>query len=178
MNSRLGKIYAKALVMIAQDRHEEPGSYLKSLKQINESMSDEMVKLITMPNVSTSIRRDIIIEISNKFDLSDTLKRFMIFLVDNGRIDKFSYIVKALGEICDKLYGRISGTAFFAVDISESDKAGISGAIEQITGKHVTLDYKVDSSILGGIVVYAGNVAYDGSVRHLLDKLKLELSIN
>lgn len=179
MNSQLGKIYAKALMMIAQNRHDEPDSYLNSLRSVDEIMSEDwMKKFVAMPNVSVFVRRDVFREISDEFGLSDILKKFMVFLVDNDRIDKFSYIVKAFGKICDELYGRISGTAFFAVDMSEDDKTDIKNSIEQITGKHITLDYKVDSAILGGIVVYAGNVVYDGSVRHLLNKLKQELSIN
>ncbi len=179
MNSQIGEIYAKALMMIAQNKHDEPDGYLNFLRLVDKIMSEDwMEKFVTMPNVSVSARRDVIEEISDKFDLNETLKKFMIFLVDNGRIDKFSYIVKAFGRICDELHGRIAGTAFFAVDMSEDDKTDIKNSIEQITGKHITLDYKVDSAILGGIVVYAGNVVYDGSVRHLLNRLKQELSIN
>lgn len=38
------------------------------------------------------------------------------------------------------------------------------------------VEYTVDDSIIGGIIVYIGDVVYDGSVKNRLEKIKQDVS--
>ncbi|WP_290691554.1 F0F1 ATP synthase subunit delta, partial [Intestinibacter sp.] len=42
--------------------------------------------------------------------------------------------------------------------------------------KNITLENKVDKSILGGVLVRLGNIQIDGSVKTRLDNIKDQLS--
>ncbi|NOZ84114.1 MAG: ATP synthase F1 subunit delta [Epsilonproteobacteria bacterium] len=178
MSSKLSNIYAKSLIMIAEDKGDEPDNYLKALKQIDGLLSEEWMKqFLAMPNISVSQKSDIIQEIVNNLKLDAVLGNFLIFLLDNGRINIFGNIVKSFENYCDDLYGRVSGIAISAVKLAEKEKKGVKDALSGLTGKKVDLSYKIDENIWGGIVIYAGNIVYDGSVRHIVAKLRQEFGL-
>ena len=48
----------------------------------------------------------------------------------------------------------------------------IGRAIEQRTGRQVTMTARVDAALIGGVVTKIGSVVYDGSVKRQLEKMK------
>ncbi|PYQ94736.1 MAG: F0F1 ATP synthase subunit delta, partial [Acidobacteria bacterium] len=51
----------------------------------------------------------------------------------------------------------------------------IQQSIAGVTGRTVTLDTRVDPSIIGGIVARVGTVVYDASVARQLEKMRERL---
>mgnify|MGYP001793881919 FL=1 len=45
-----------------------------------------------------------------------------------------------------------------------------------MTGKKVTIENKIDTSILGGFVLRVGDLQYDASIANKLDALKREFT--
>jgi len=178
MSRRLSKIYAKSLMMIAKDNKIEPDNYLKILKNLDNVLSKPWMKrFLSMPNISISEKSTVMQELIENFKLDRFLSRFLIFLLDNRRIDIFEGIVEAFKDYCDQLYGRLTGTAVSAIELTKKEKREIERSLGSLTGKSISLDYKVDENIWGGIVIYAGNVVYDGSVRHIVDKLRQQFDL-
>ncbi len=50
--------------------------------------------------------------------------------------------------------------------------------IEKFTQAHgcKKVQYEIDQSIIGGIIIYIGDTVYDGSVRSRLDKIKNDVT--
>jgi F-type H+-transporting ATPase subunit delta len=48
--------------------------------------------------------------------------------------------------------------------------------VGQIAGGKVSVKYREDQALLGGVIVTLGSTVYDGSVRGRLDRLKEELA--
>jgi F-type H+-transporting ATPase subunit delta len=63
-----------------------------------------------------------------------------------------------------------------AVELTDDEAVKIVGRIEQAAGRKVEATREVDPSLIGGLVVQAGSVRLDASVRGRLDQLREELT--
>lgn len=50
--------------------------------------------------------------------------------------------------------------------------------LNEIVGKDISVKHKVDNSLIGGVVIRAGDTLIDGSVKHQLEKLRKNLTQN
>ena len=62
-----------------------------------------------------------------------------------------------------------------ALDLSDEEAASILAKIEQASGRAVEATRKVDPDLIGGIVLQAGSLRVDASVRGRLNRLRHEL---
>ena len=63
-----------------------------------------------------------------------------------------------------------------AVELSDDEAKKIVGEIERAAGRKVEATRDVDPSLIGGLVVQAGSVRLDASVRGRLQQLREELT--
>jgi F-type H+-transporting ATPase subunit delta len=62
-----------------------------------------------------------------------------------------------------------------AISIDDKDKEAISKRVEEVIGRSLALDLRVDPSIIGGFVARIGDMVIDGSVRQGLENLRKNL---
>ena len=67
-------------------------------------------------------------------------------------------------------------TAILERELSEEDAAAILRQIEEASGRKVEATRKVDPDLIGGIVLQAGSLRVDASVRGRLDRLRHQLA--
>jgi F-type H+-transporting ATPase subunit delta len=63
-----------------------------------------------------------------------------------------------------------------AYDLSDDDARQIIAQIEQASGRPVDATRNVDPDLIGGIVLQAGSMRVDASVRGRLERLRRELT--
>ena len=63
-----------------------------------------------------------------------------------------------------------------AYELSDDEARQIIGQIEQASGRTVEATRKVDPDLIGGIVLQAGSMRVDASVRGRLERLRRELT--
>jgi F-type H+-transporting ATPase subunit delta len=61
------------------------------------------------------------------------------------------------------------------IAISKDHEATLKASLKQITGRDVDLEYMIDASLLGGILIKMGSTMYDSSIKGQLRLLKDEL---
>jgi F-type H+-transporting ATPase subunit delta len=62
-----------------------------------------------------------------------------------------------------------------AAPLAPDRQQAIAQGLAQVTGRKVTMDAKVDRSIIGGVVARVGSTVYDGSITTQLKNLKQRL---
>ncbi|MGH2505676.1 MAG: ATP synthase F1 subunit delta, partial [Ktedonobacterales bacterium] len=62
-----------------------------------------------------------------------------------------------------------------AVPLSAPQQAEVTAYLESLTGKHISLETRVDPQILGGIIAQIGDTLIDGSVRRRLRLLREQI---
>jgi F-type H+-transporting ATPase subunit delta len=100
---------------------------------------------------------------------------FICVLIDNGRNNELEQIEEAYSELMDdeKKSIRVNMTTGVAIDQTVRDSA--AAMLSKKFGKNVILEERVDPSIIGGIVLRAGDTIIDGSVSTRIRKLKEKL---
>ena len=81
-----------------------------------------------------------------------------------------------LQELLNNKNNIIEGTVISAVALTAKKVKELEETLSKKYNKNITLENKVDKSILGGVLVRLGNIQIDGSVKTRLDNIKDQLS--
>jgi F-type H+-transporting ATPase subunit delta len=76
----------------------------------------------------------------------------------------------------DERLGFLQADVAAARDLSERQHKELTAKLEQLTGKRILLRFKLDASLIGGVVAHIGSTVYDGSVRGRLASMERRLT--
>tara|TARA_R110002020_G_scaffold122487_7_gene278004 strand:- start:16623 stop:17162 length:540 start_codon:yes stop_codon:yes gene_type:complete len=173
--SRAAIRYARAILDLAVDNKsaEAVETDMHTILQ-TVSESPELRELLASPVVDERIKRNVLADIF-KGSNSVTTGLFNI-LIENKRISLLEEV--ALKYLV--LYGeqKGEGVAYVttAVPLSADMEAKLLKKIAELTPNKVTINNKVDKSIVGGFVLRIGDLQYDASISSKLSGLKREFS--
>ena len=108
--------------------------------------------------------------------LSDTGRNFVKVVGEYGRFALLPDISERFAEERAAREGRSHVHVTSAFDLSEAQRATIAEAMEKRLGTKVTLDCAVDDSLIGGVVIRAGDLVIDASLRGRLAQLAQTLA--
>jgi F-type H+-transporting ATPase subunit delta len=98
--------------------------------------------------------------------------RFLQSLVTHRRQMLIPEIAHEYLDIVDAAEGRMHARVTLARVTSEAEVAAIATQLSRLFGKDVVPHVTIDPSIMGGVVVNAGDTVLDGSVRKRLRTLR------
>jgi F-type H+-transporting ATPase subunit delta len=172
----LGRRYAKALLSIGVDGkdYEKLGAELAQFATLVDGNA-ELRHFVANPLFPHEQRRNVIETIVKQLGFTLTMHNFLLLLSDKNRINALPEIARAYKELSDAEAGRVRATVTSAVPLTAEMQTRIKNVLETKSGKKVTLDSKVDPSLIGGVVTQLGDLVYDGSVKNQLEQMKQEL---
>ena len=173
MAKLVSKTYGEALFEVAV----EEGTIDSTLEEVQIVLDViEANKLLTHPKLPVEQKVSLVEQVfAGK--ASDTLTGFMVTIVEKGR---FSEIEKILTYFIDKVreYKKI-GVAYVisAVELSKDEKQEIVQKLLNTTSYvEFIMNYSVDASLIGGVVIRIGDRVVDSSIRSKLNRMAKELS--
>lgn len=178
MNDNACKVYGDAFFSLCCEENE---SALKdTLSEITElakifSENPEFVKLMSAPTVSIEEKLALVHEISKSGGISELSENLLCVLTEKGRMSCFSGIVKRFRELYNDKFKLAEITVTSSKPLSDEMKSKIAKKMSEIIGKTVTINERVDASIVGGVIIDYGSRRYDGSVKARLNALSKEL---
>jgi len=180
MISAIGRRYAKALVEVitAAGSSLDPKQVLEQLRSVDAMIagSTELHNALLSPAVSPARKRAVIGKLVQPLGVATAVRNFVYVVIDHRRVHEFSSIVEAFDHLLDERLGFVRGEVASASALSDAQRAELEAQLSRLSGKKAKLDYKVDPSLIGGVVARAGAKVYDGSVRGQLEKLRLKLA--
>jgi F-type H+-transporting ATPase subunit delta len=105
-------------------------------------------------------------------DAEPELMNFLDLLVEKHRMPEIFRIRREFDELWKKENRRLDVTVVSAVELDQAVVEKIGQEVERQTGEAVELSSRIDSGILGGIVLQVGNMVLDASIRSRLEKLR------
>jgi ATP synthase F1 delta subunit len=165
------RVYAEALFEVGRDKGK-----LDSLQQQLGEFADavdrnrELQVFFFSPYLSTAEKQEGIKKAVTGAE--PELINFLELLVDKHRMTEVFRIRRELDELWKQENRRIDVTVTSAVELDQSVVEQIGQEVERQTGEKVDLSSKVDSDVLGGIVLQVGNMVLDASIRSRLEKLR------
>lgn len=137
---------------------------LNKHKKIEETLST--------PFLPTSKKIQIAKEIISRDSYAEKISRFILLLVENSRLTLLADILGILPVLWNEKKGILSIEVFSAVSLSKNQKARLQEKLELLEKSPVSLNYKIDPDLIGGLSIRKGNIVYDVSIRGSLENLK------
>ena len=168
--------YASALYELSSETNcvDEVLSDLKIInKHINQNKDFRL--LIRSPLI-TSSEKLLIIEKFFLDHITNTLTlTFLKVISNNKRFTNLSSIISRFVKINFEKRGVISAYITSADELSDKQKSGIESQLHLTLKEKLSLNYKVDKKILGGLIVKIGSKTIDSSLDSKINKLKIAI---
>ncbi|WP_297133413.1 F0F1 ATP synthase subunit delta [Terrisporobacter sp.] len=168
--------YADALFQLSEEENitEKIYSELHDVVDIVKNNKD-LENVLKSPLISKIEKVELIEQLfSNK--INNHLKNFLKILVEKGRINSLKTIELTFKQLLNDKNNIIEGTVVSAIPMSDEKIKQLESNLSKKYNKNVTLENKVDKTILGGVLVRLGNTQIDGTVKTRLDNIKDQLS--
>ena len=168
--------YAEALFQLSEEENITKEIY-NELHDVVEVIKNnkELDNVLKSPLVAKNEKTQLIEALFNN-KINNNLKNFLKILVEKGRISSLKSIELTFKELLNDKHNIIEGTVISAIALTEKQVKELEEKLSKKYNKNVTLENKVDESILGGVLVRLGNTQIDGSVKTRLDNIKDQLS--
>lgn len=167
----IATVYARSLFEVALERdaldvvREQLGQFADALEG-----DRELQVFFFSPYLSTAEKQEGIERAITGAE--PELINFLELLVDKHRMTEVFGIRRELDELWKQENRRIDVTVTSAVELDPAVVEKIGQEVERQTEEKVDLSSRVDSEILGGIVLQVGNMVLDASIRSRLEKLR------
>lgn len=174
--SAIARRYAKALILIGkEDGNAE--TYRRELETIVALLDKEpmLEQAVSNPLYITSSRRNVLVAVIDKLELSNVIKSFVLLLFDKARINFLRDITVNYIVFADELKGIVRADLTTATDLTEETLEQIRNSLSKMTGKSVSLEAKTDTGLIGGIVTRIGDLVLDGSIKTQLQNMRESL---
>jgi F-type H+-transporting ATPase subunit delta len=103
------------------------------------------------------------------------LRNFMRLLAEKNRLGELEEIVREFGLLVDAGAQRLRVVLTTARELEDGEVERLVARIEETAGRQVEARRQVDPALIGGLIVQAGSLRLDASVRGRLEKLRQEL---
>jgi F-type H+-transporting ATPase subunit delta len=167
-------VYAEALLEAAKEKdslarvRDEFDTFAAALAD-----SDELRAFLRNPQVETETKTGALDDLLTGSD--ELFLNFVHLLAEKGRIAEVEDVHQEFGRLLAREERVLELELTTAVELSDQEAAKVVKQIEEASGRRVVATRTVDPDIIGGIVVQAGSVRADASVRGRLDQLREEL---
>ena len=174
--NRIAKNYADALFEVA---HEDGVDELVltqfgGVRRLFDENPD-YVKLIYAPNIPKAERVAVLDEAFSD-RIHPHLLSFLKLLCERGYIYEYAYCELRYRTYYNTVHGIIEAVAFTAAPLRPEQLERLRIRLAGLTGKRVTMENRVDPSVLGGVRLEYEGVELDSTVRQKLDGIGRTLS--
>ncbi|MEM7486380.1 MAG: ATP synthase F1 subunit delta [Bacteroidota bacterium] len=173
--SRAAIRYAKATLDFAMEK-KAAVAVEKDMREIVAVITEntELQNFLESPVVKGQVKKDSLQEI---FKSSDEITKGLInTLTDNKRIALLQEVALKYIILHEQLKGEDVAFVTTAVPLTAALEKKVLAEVAKMTGNKVTIENKIDESIIGGFVLRVGDLQYDASVANKLNGLKREFT--
>ena len=168
------RIYAQSLLDAAKEKgrlprvREEFGDFAAAVES-----SPELRGLLRNPQIDPRAKQEALLAVLGETD--ELFRNFIRLLGEKHRLDQVEEVHEELERLIAREERVLRLDLTTAVELSEAEAEEIVRRIGETSGRKVETTRQVDPSIIGGIVVQAGSLRVDASVRGRLNQLRQEL---
>jgi len=168
------RIYAEALFGAAKDAGR--------LDQVHEALADfaaamdespELRAVLRNPQLESGAKGAILADLAG--DEEPLFTHFLQLVAEKGRAGELEEIAKEFERLIAREERRLTVELTTARELTDAEAETILKQIEQAAGRKVDATRVVDPELVGGIVLQAGSLRVDASVRGRLERLRQEL---
>jgi F-type H+-transporting ATPase subunit delta len=168
--------YAAALFELADERHalDAVAGDLRELRLMVQH-SPDLSRLLRSPVLSREEQARAVAALAQQAGLSPLTRDFLGVAARNRRLFAVPAMIEAyLAKLAERR-GEITAEVTAAQPLSEAQQSALGEQLRRAAGRRVTVDIRVDPSLLGGMIVKLGSRMVDGSLKSRLHRLRLAM---
>lgn len=174
--SRAAIRYAKAMLQEANDAttakvvFDDMESVYGTIKA-----SKELQIVLSSPVINANDKREALLAIFEH--LSKNTKSLIRVLVENQRTSLLADVSKKYIELYNEAQGVKVAQVTTAIALSSELEEKVLAKVKELTGStKVSIENKIDASIIGGFILRIGDLQYNASIANSLASIKREFS--
>ena len=150
---------------------------INELQALNALMlkSKEFKSLLFNPQFTTNEREGVLKQLAAKLKLSDYTIKFVMYLSELGVIPALPAIIRSATQLYFEKKKKAKAVVMTPIEIKKDQEESLKSSLKKQIDRDVDIEYVIDPSLLGGILVQVGSTMYDTSIRSQLRLLRDEL---
>ena len=168
--------YATALFDLAgeQGHRAEVEQNLLKFQQLLD-MSEDLRRLVRSPVFSAEEQGRALAVILDRAGIEGLAANFMRLVAKNRRLFAAPDMIKAYRALSARARGEVQAEVVSALPLNEAQMIALKETLRASERKDVQITSRVDSSLMGGLVVKIGSRMFDSSLRTKLESLKIAM---
>ena len=148
----------------------------EQLQQLRAALAEapDLAGLLENPEVESTVKADVLTRVAQ--GSNELVVNFLRLMAEKGRAAELSEVVDELDSLIAAEQRILDVELTTATELSDDEFGRILGRIETASGRKVQAERKVDPDLIGGIVLQAGSMRLDASVRGRLERLRHDLA--
>jgi len=108
-------------------------------------------------------------------EINQLTRNLVYLLVSRDNLDIIGEIAEEYRRLLDRHRGIVEAEVVTAIPLDDKEKQALGKRLEVIVGQEVVVKPRVDSSLIGGVLIRVGGKLLDGSTRSRLKALNREM---
>ena len=166
--------YAKAAFEYARD-HEALDSWSQALGFLSTAVANSDVRrLLGSPKLENDKKVALLSDMLPEQNAD--VSRFLDTLADQGRLTALPFIAEQFEYLRAEHEQRVEVTVTSAYELDGEQQTKLADALKKRLNREISITTQVDKSLIGGVILRAGDTVIDGSVRGRLNRLSEALT--
>jgi F-type H+-transporting ATPase subunit delta len=168
------RTYARSLFEAAMEAgrlaevREQLGDFVETVRQV-----PELAEILRNPQLDQRAKLAAVDAVAGKAD--PLVRNLLRLLIEKGRGGEIEEVGEEFERLAARQEGQLNVELTTAFELSEGEARAIIEQIQEASGRTVEATRSVDPDLIGGIVLQAGSLRVDASVRGRLERLTREL---
>jgi F-type H+-transporting ATPase subunit delta len=148
--------------------HEQIGDFAAAVHEV-----PELRAVLRNPQVDARAKAEVLTDLFG--DADELVRNFLLLTAEKGRVGDIEEIAREFERLVAREERRLDVELTTAYELSDDEAQDLIRQIEQASGRKVEAKRRVDPNLIGGLVLQAGSLRLDASVRGRLNRLRREL---
>ena len=168
--------YAAALFELAEEQKklDEVAAEIAVIRSLLAE-SDDLRRLVASPVLGRDAQGKALLAVLEKAGVSVLTRNFAGVVARNRRLFVIDIMCIGYRQLLAAARGEITAEINTALPLTDSQRTSLEQELRSAVGSKVTLDTRVDASLLGGMIVKVGSRMIDSSLRAQLQRLEISL---
>lgn len=174
--SKIARPYASALFELASEANAVPAveSDLDAVAGLIDT-SDDFSRFLVSPTITTDAKSAALNSIIDKIGPVEIVANALRLVAKNGRLFALSEIIAEFKRLAANARGEVSAEVVSAAPLTGEQESELARVLKDKIGKDVSLNTRVDESLIGGLVVKVGSQMIDTSLKTKLSAMKIAM---
>lgn len=135
----------------------------------------QMSSVLDNPQIGGEQQADLMLKVTaDKLDAQQ--QNLIKLMAENGRLNALPEVAEQFEVYRAEAEGKVDAEITSAFKLTAAQEKSITKTLKEKLGREVTITTTIDESLIGGVVIKAGDTIIDGSMKSQLASLALTLS--